>query len=161
MQCTVHLYLCVFFLSSSSSPHSRERWHHNIFSLAVLSIRSSAMLRDIHSCTAAFSNLSLTYSKGYYCSSVTAHYNEFLIWCKANVILRVCEGPHSPTQSTELRFLCFPRQEVNLVVAYRRVNLRSWQPIERGRGGLLNFCGALAYATSRKSHTDNFIEWIY
>jgi len=58
---------------------------------------------------------SLSKIQGYYCSSVTAHYYEFLIWCKANVILRVCEGPHSLTQSTELRFLCFPRQEVSLV----------------------------------------------
>ena len=54
--------------------------------------------------------------QGYYCSSVTAHYNEFLIWCKANVILRVCEEPHSPTQNTELRFFCFPRQEVILLL---------------------------------------------
>ena len=67
---------------------------------------------------------SKSFLKGYYCSCVTVHN-------KANVIVRVCEGPHSPTQSTGLRFLCFPRQEVNPVVTYRRANVQSWQQIER------------------------------
>ena len=51
--------------------------------------------------------------KGDYCSCATAHYNEFLIWCEANVILRYFEGPHSLPQCIETWSLCIPQSEVN------------------------------------------------
>ena len=57
-----------------------------------ISLRSSSMWEPRHPLLKVFFILytpNQILSEGYYCSSVTAHYNEFLIWCKANVILRV------------------------------------------------------------------------
>ena len=72
--------------------------------------------------------------KGDYCSCATAHYNEFLIWCEANVILRYFEGPHSLPQCIAIIALCIPHDEVNPT---------RW--IERGRGA-----GCLTYWRFRK-----------
>jgi hypothetical protein len=76
--------------------------------------------------------------KGHYCSSVTAHYNEFLIWCKANVITSLSEFISvfkQPTLSVVFRSFFLGFSVIVLILQTIKMSSSSSNVPKKGRGG--------------------------